>query len=188
MGCQSCKHPCVGTGMRVVNTCCYTLFGTSNSVCGCVVALWQLVGSGCHAGGSFYQSMIKGKDVRRGLRSHLILTPLCAVPPALQSHQVWHSESLAGGTAVWTVRNRASVTQHRHISSSSHTLRPPPMRHRDAPAHTAALLRALHGTGVLCSNRLYTCSHKLPRQPCAVTVRTSPLTPLQGSRIKLRES
>ena len=74
------------------------------------------------------------------------LTPLCAVPPALQSYQqVWHSEGVAGGTAVWTVRNIASVTQHRHMPSTTqltHTAASSRAAQRRASAHRSAAPRS----------------------------------------------
>ena len=52
-------------------------------------------------------------------------------------------------------------------------LRPPPTRHKGVKAHTAALPRALHSTGVLHSTPPHTCAGDTP-QPCAVTVRPPP--------------
>ena len=47
-------------------------------------------------------------------------------------------------------------TNMRLALRSSHMLRPHPMRHKSARAHTAALLRAIRGTGVLRSTPPHT--------------------------------
>ena len=112
---------------------------------------------------------------------HPILTPLCAIPRYKVTR---YGTARAGSAALPFGLQETQRLLHTTRMRLATMLWPPPARHKDAKAYNAALPRALRGTGVLRSTPPHTCAAHTP-QPCAVTVRTSPLTPLQGSRAVL---